>query len=77
MKFSVKAYYNFFKAGLSKVAGCQGKSPPSWLVSACYSAWHFFTNGFFYKKYPWTGRLDQQLSCLLQNFLTTLQRHFY
>ena len=30
-------------AGLSKVAGCWRKSQPSWLVSASYSAWHFFT----------------------------------
>ena len=34
-------------AGLSKVAGCRQKSPPTWLVSAGYSAWHFFTDGIF------------------------------
>ena len=34
-------------AGLSKVAGCRQKSPPTWLVSAGYSAWHFFTDGLF------------------------------
>ena len=58
--------------GLWKVAGCQRKSLPTWLVSAGYSAWHFFTDGVFSIKYPWTGRLLWQLSCLLQNFLTTL-----
>ena len=34
-------------AGLTKVAGCWWKSPPTWLVSASYSAWHFFTDGIF------------------------------
>ena len=34
-------------AGLSKVAGYWRKSPPTWLVSAGYSAWYFFTDGFF------------------------------
>ena len=34
-------------SGLSKVAGCQWKSPPTWLVSAGYSAWHFFMDGVF------------------------------
>ena len=34
-------------AGLSKVAGCQRKWLPTWLVSASYSAWHFFTDGVF------------------------------
>ena len=33
--------------GLSKVASLQRKSPPTWLVSAGYSAWHFFTDGVF------------------------------
>ena len=28
----------YIKAGLSKVAGCQRKSLPTWLVSAGYSA---------------------------------------
>ena len=28
-------------AGLSKIAGCWRKSPPTWLVSAGYSAWYF------------------------------------
>jgi len=28
------------------VQGCQ-KLPPTSLVSASYSAWHFFTDGFF------------------------------
>ena len=36
--------------GLSKVAGCWQKSPPTWLVLAGHSVWHFFTDGvFFYK----------------------------
>ena len=30
------------KSVLSKVVGCWQKSPPTWLVSASYSAWHFF-----------------------------------
>ena len=34
-------------SGLSKVAGCQQKSPPTWLVSSGYSAWHFFMDGVF------------------------------
>ena len=34
-------------SGLSKVAGCRWKSPPTWLVSAGYSAWHFFMDGIF------------------------------
>ena len=35
------------RTGLSKVAGCQQKSPPTWLVSAGYSAQHFFTDSVF------------------------------
>ena len=34
-------------AGLSKVAGCRQISLPTWLVSAGYSAWHFFMDGIF------------------------------
>ena len=34
-------------AGLTKVAGCRWKSLSAWLVSASYSAWHFFTDGIF------------------------------
>ena len=30
--------------GLSKVVGCWRKSPPTWLVFAGFSAWHFFTD---------------------------------
>ena len=37
----------FVSSGLSKVASCQRKSPPICLVSASYSAWHFFTGGIF------------------------------
>ena len=36
-----------FKPELSKVASCRRKSLPTWLVSASYSAWHFFTDGVF------------------------------
>ena len=36
-----------FQAELLKVAGCRRKSPATWLVSAGYSAWHFFTDGIF------------------------------
>ena len=31
-------------SGLSKVASCQQKSLPTWLVWAGYSAWQFFTD---------------------------------
>ena len=55
-----------------KGASCRRKSAPTWLVSTGYSAWHFFMDGVFTIKYPWTGRLLWQLSRLLQNFLTTL-----
>ena len=34
-------------AGLSKVAGCRRIALPTWLVSASYSAWNFFTDGVF------------------------------
>jgi len=44
-------------SGLSKVAGCWQKLLPTWLVSAGYSAWHFFTGDVFLKQYLWTGRL--------------------
>ena len=37
---------------MSKVAGCQQKSPPTWLVSASYSASHFFTDGDFKQNIP-------------------------
>ena len=50
--------------GLSKVASCLWKSPPTWLVSAGYSVWHFFTDSVFWIKYPWTGRLLSQLSAV-------------
>ena len=35
------------QAGFSKVAGCRRKLLPTWLVSAGYSAWHFFMGGLF------------------------------
>ena len=53
--------------GLSKVAGCRRKSLATWLVSASYSAWHFFTDAVFLKKY-----IPGLLSRLLRNFLTFL-----
>ena len=34
-------------SGLSKVASSWQKSPPTWLVSASYSAWHFFMDDVF------------------------------
>ena len=61
------------ESALSKGAGCWWKSLPAWLVSAGYSAWHFFMDGVFLKKYPWTGCLLWQPGHLLQNFLTTLR----
>ena len=42
------------ETGVSKEAGCQQKSLPTWLISAGYSAWHFFTNSVFSIEYPWT-----------------------
>ena len=35
------------------------------VITAGYSAWHFFTNGVFWIKFPWTDRLLWQLSRLL------------
>ena len=62
-------------SGLSKVAGCRRKLPPTWSVSAGYSAWHFFTDGVFLNKISldWlTGWLNKislwQLSRLFQKF---------
>ena len=49
--------------GLSKVAGCWRKSPPTWLVSAGYSAWYFFTDGFLNKmSLDWPLTLTTQSS---------------
>ena len=39
-------------SGLSKVAGYQWKSPPTWLVSAGSSSWHLFTDGVFWINIP-------------------------
>jgi len=52
-------------SGLSKVAGCWQKSPPTWLVSAGYSAWHFFMDMAFFKNkisLNWLLTLTTQLS---------------
>ena len=38
-------YVNTIRPGFSKVASCQWKSPPPWLILAGYSASHFFTDG--------------------------------
>ena len=37
-------------SGLSKVASCQQKTLPTWLVWAGYYAWQFFTDGIFLNK---------------------------
>ena len=58
--------------GLSKVSGCQRKSPPTWLVLVGYSGWHFFTYSVFQKKYPWASCFLRHVSRLFQTFLTTL-----
>ena len=44
---SLSMIYRNTRVKLSKVASCMAKIAPSWLVSAGYSAWHFFTNGIF------------------------------
>ena len=43
-KHSCRHSRGFVQSGLSKVAGCQQKSLPTWLVWAGYSAWQFFTD---------------------------------
>ena len=55
-------------AGLSKVASCQGESPPTWLISASYSAWHFFKDGIFLNK----TSLDWSLSLTTQRSTSKL-----
>ena len=42
---NINCYASSCTSGLSKVAGCRRKLPPTWLVSAGYSAWHFFADG--------------------------------
>ena len=42
--------HRLLRAGLSKVAGCRQKLPPTWLVLAGYSAWHFCTDDVFLQK---------------------------
>ena len=56
--------FHLRSVGLSKVAGCRRKSPPTWLVSAGYSAWHFFTGSVFLKKISldWSLTLTTQPS---------------
>ena len=43
---------NLAHPGLSKEAGCWQKSPPTWLVLAGYSDWHFLKDGVFLNKIP-------------------------
>ena len=58
----------FFWTPVSRVvksSRCQRKSPPTWLLSAGYSAWHFFTDGvFFFNKtsLDWSLTLTTQPS---------------
>ena len=40
-------------AGLSRVASCRWKLPLTWLVTASYSAWHFFTDGIPFQGMGW------------------------
>ena len=70
--------------GLSKVAGYRRKSPPTWLVSACYSAWHFFTDGLFLNKISldWLLTLTTQPSTsklfdnrVIRNTMLLLQKY--
>ena len=42
---NINCYASSCTSGLSKQAGCWGKSPSTWLLSAGYSAWHFFVDG--------------------------------
>ena len=65
----------FFQSRVVKSSWLPGKITAYWLISAGYSAAISLQMPFLNK--IWTGSLDQQLSCLLQNFLTTLQRPVY
>ena len=47
IQFKNCCIFNLLAPGLLKVAGCWRKSPPTWIVLAGYSAWHFFTDGVF------------------------------
>ena len=62
-------------AGLSKVATCRRKLPPTWLISADYSAWHFFTGGIFKMKYHHSRtRLEDKEHSLFSGFLVIMER---
>ena len=63
-KKPVSYYVGLFSPGLSKVAGCRQKSPPTSLVLADYSAWHFFVDGIFLNKISldWSLTLTTQPS---------------
>ena len=65
----------FFQSRVVKRSRLPGKIAAYWLISAGYSAAISLQMPFLNK--IWTGSLDQQLRCLLQNFLTTLQRPVY
>ena len=55
---------NLAHPGLSKEAGCWRKSPPTWLVLAGYSDWHFLKDGVFLNKISldWSLTLTTQPS---------------
>ena len=53
---NINCYASSCTSGLSKVAGCRRKLPPTWLVSAGYSAWHFFVDG-------WLSSLLANMEC--------------
>ena len=55
---------NLAHPGLSKEAGCWQKSPPTWLVLAGYSDWHFLKDGVFLNKISldWSPTLTTQPS---------------
>ena len=63
-------------SGLSKVASCQQKMPPTWLVWASYSAWQFFTDGIFLNKifldWPLTLKTQPSTSKLSDNPVSLL-----
>ena len=63
------------RTGLSNVAGCRRKSPPTWLVSVCYSAWHFSTDNVFLSKisldWPLTLKTQPSTSKLSDNLEET------
>ena len=65
----LRSVHNMY-LGLSKGAGCRRKSWPTWLVSAGYSDWHFFTDGIFLNKISldWPLTLTTQLAVCFKTF---------